>query len=134
MRTVIDHRGCNTTPGAVGLTVADGDLVVNGVDVLRKLQELSSTAAQPAVVVREAPPAVNVQTDVSIQLGKVADNFDKVISEVTAAFESKLSSIQKELKDSKKDNEKLADRVKTLEADLKKASKATGKTTPAVET
>jgi len=44
MRTVVDGKGCNTAPGAVGLEV-HGDLVVAGMDVVARLRQLEELIA-----------------------------------------------------------------------------------------
>ena len=131
MRTVIDKQGCNTTQGPVGLTVHEGDLVVNGTDIGAAIRELRA-AHTHAATKAPAEDTTKVQVEQLVSsLTEQVEGAKSELSEMVDSLKKDLVSLQKDLKDSKKENEKLAERVKSLEADLKKAIKSSGKSAEA---
>lgn len=94
MKTVINAQGCNTFGGTPGLHV-EGELVVNGVDVVKHLT---------------APKE------------EVAASCKKC--DTCAAVEEKCKKLEASLVDNEKDLKVLEEKLKSLEASFKKTKKA----------
>lgn len=128
MRTIIDNQGCNTTLGSVGLTV-QGDLNVNGVDILNQLNYLVGLTGNLQSQPKGDTVSAAEVNDLSQRLGNLKKLFQNALEPLT----TKVDDLKKELKSSQEENKKLVERVKTLETESKKSAKSAKKESETTE-